>query len=135
MAPQVLRLQEKLDAAGPLIWKPTFAIEASPELVMVRAAGELIFPSETESNVICVELTLIAGAAMAVPDKVTVWERFASVTVSMPSTGPMEVGANTTLMLQVACAPSKPSQVSELRKPALAAALIDSSGRSPVFES
>jgi hypothetical protein len=44
VTPQVLALQEKLDADGPVIWNPTLAIDALPVLVMVRATGAPAVP-------------------------------------------------------------------------------------------
>jgi len=45
VAPQVVAPVEKLAAAAPVIWKPTFAAGTAPLLVMVRLKGALATPT------------------------------------------------------------------------------------------
>jgi hypothetical protein len=110
-APQVLLLQEKLAADGPVIWKPMFAMGAPPELLTVNRTGALDVATAREAKSTRAGLTLIKGGLSPVPERETVWLRISSETIRDPVTIPVWVGTNTTLIAQLACAPRDPPQV------------------------
>ena len=109
VAPHVVVPVVKLPAAGPVIWKPTFAIADPPLLLTVSASGELAAPTCCAGKFKLDGLTPIAGGARPAPESATVCVRNASETVNMPVCAPAAVGANTTPIEQLAfaanCAP------------------------------
>lgn len=97
-------VQVVLDCAKSPVGVPTeIVVDAVPELVTVNDMGPLVVPTVCDGNVKLVG----AGVTMTVvpvPDRVTVWGEFAalSVMVTVPGRLPPVVGANVTLIVQVA---------------------------------
>jgi hypothetical protein len=110
VAPHVLAPHEKLAADGPVIWNPTFAMGAPPELLMVIKTGAPDVATARGAKSIRPGLTVIKGGFSPVPERETVWLRSASETIRDPVAIPASVGANTTLIAQLACAPRDPPQ-------------------------
>src|SRR5215469_4035504 len=100
--PQVVVPVAKLLAPGPVIWKPTFAMGAPPELVTLRVCGALAMPTCRPVNARLAGLTAKAGGLSPVPCRLTVCVRKMSATVSVPAWLPEAVGRNTTLIEQLA---------------------------------
>ncbi len=88
-------------------------MDAPPVWEIFTVRGALAVPIACAENTSCEGLTAIAGGCNPVPERGIDWFRMASETMSVPVKVPAEAGANTTLMAQLAFAPSEPPQLFE----------------------
>ena len=103
IAPQVEASYEKLLAEIPVIWNPTFSSGAPPVLLIVTVCAALGWPTVCPVNVRLAGLEPSTGGARPVPLRATVCGcvRVMSAMVNVPGCGPVDVGANCTLMVQL----------------------------------
>ena len=73
-----------------------------PMLLTVSKSGELACPTGCGENTTGTGFTLMAAGSTAMPESVTFCVRIASDTLRFPLMLPVVVGANTTLMAQLA---------------------------------
>ena len=102
-APSVLP-QVVLDCAKSPVGAPTASVvDPVPEFVTVKDMGALVVSTVCDGNVKVVGAG-ITMTVVPVPDRVTVWGEVAalSVIVMVPGRLPLVVGANVTLIVQVA---------------------------------